>query len=634
MPILTLKNIYFSVGQFPLLDKVNLDIHPKERIALIGRNGEGKSTLLRMLSGKISPESGEILKPSYVRISRLAQELPEVGDMTVYEAVSDGLSDLRDLLVQYHHLTAQLEGHDEAWMNQVHDLQKKIEHLDGWQIQLRIERVIQALSLPADAKMSALSGGWRRRVALGAALVQEPDILLLDEPTNHLDLAAIQWLEGLLLNYPKTIIFITHDRALLRKIATRIVELDRGKLTSFPPEYDVYLQRKEQIMMEEERHNALFDKKLSDEEQWIRQGVKARRTRNEGRVRALIALREERSQRRTIKEKPKFEINEAITSGKTVIQAENVFFGYPGRKALIKDFSFTIQRGDKIAIVGQNGTGKTTLVKLLMGLLEPTAGTIKHSPKNQVAFFDQNREHLVPEATVMENVAEGDDQIEIQGRTKHVIGYLGDFLFSPAKCRMLAKTLSGGEQNRLMLAKLFSKTANLLVLDEPTNDLDIESLDVLETLLLNYQGTVIIISHDREFIDNIATHCIAFEKGGQISINVGGYTDWLERREQFEKSQAKASQQTKNHKTTKPVETNKATAKSKLSFNEQRELSTLLSSIEKLEATIKQLENRMCDAGFYQLPQEEIHSVTQQLEKLKAELSVAYVRWEELDARA
>lgn len=612
--MLVLKDIYHSVGQFPLLDHVNFEIQAKERIALIGRNGEGKSTLLRILSGAIAPDSGEILKGAHIVVARLAQELPEGQDITVYEAVAQGLKAMSDLLVEYHQLISQVDGHDEAWLNQINLLQQKIEQKDGWQIQQRIERVIHDLALPADMKMSALSGGWRRRVALAQALVQEPDVLLLDEPTNHLDLEAIQWLEKMLLNYPKTIIFITHDRALLRKLATRIVELDRGKLTSYEPDYDLYLERKEKALAEEERHNALFDKKLSDEEQWIRQGIKARRTRNEGRVRALKALREERSQRRTIKEKPKFALNDPFQGGKTIIQAENVSFGYTPDKLLIQDFSFTIQRGDKIAIIGQNGTGKTTLVKLLLGELTPTSGTIKQSPTNKIAFFDQNRDHLQKQETVMDNVAHGDDFVEIQGKKKHVIGYLGDFLFSPAKCRSLAGILSGGEQNRLLLAKLFARPANVLVLDEPTNDLDIESLTVLEELLLNYQGTVIIISHDREFIDNIATHTIAFEKNGKISIDVGGYSDWLSKQIPVLPKKAKES----------PVKEKVKPAKTKLSFKEQQELDALPGKIEKLEAEIAEL------SALYTHPKTDVALVNKQIAQLQEVLDKAYAQWEKL----
>jgi len=627
MSLVTLKDLYFSVGEFPLLDHVNFDIHPQERIALIGRNGEGKSTLFRVLTQKMAADSGQIIKPAYLRIAMLAQELPELTDMTVYEAVAEGLADLRDILIEYHHLTMQQEGHDDAWLNKLNELQHQIEQRDGWIIQQRIERVIEALGLPADKKMSELSGGWRRRVALGAALVEEPDILLLDEPTNHLDLDAISWLETMLKQYPKTIIFITHDRALLRAVATRIVELDRGKLTSYPADYDAYLARKEAAAIEEQRHNALFDKKLSEEEQWLRQGVKARRTRNEGRVRALKALREERTKRRELKDKPVFSVNESTAAGKTVIQAENISFGYEANKLLIEDFSFTIQRGDKIAIVGQNGAGKTTLVKLLLGLLKPTAGYIKHSPTNQIAFFDQTRDRLRPEETVMGNVAEGDDFVEIDGKKRHIVGYLGDFLFSPSKCRALVKTLSGGEQNRLLLAKLFSKPANLLVLDEPTNDLDIESLDVLENLLLNYPGTLIIISHDREFIDNIATHCIAFTDN-EITINVGGYTDFLQRKALLQKPS-----NNKEAKAAKPKSQPKEQKKTnKLSYNEQRELEKLPSIIEKYEKEIEALQATMCQPGFYDKPKEDVLALQTKLGSLEADLKKAYDRWDELGA--
>lgn len=623
MSILTLKEIYFSVGEFPLLDHVNLEIAAKERIALIGRNGEGKSTLFKILMGSLAADSGEIIKPSYLRISLLQQELLTAEQKTVYEVVADGLKELSDLLIRYHKLIQQSTEHDEQWLKQLNELQQRIEQLNGWQIQQRIEKVIDELKLPADKKLVDLSGGWRRRVALAQALVQEPDILLLDEPTNHLDLVAIEWLENMLLNYNKTLIFITHDRALLRKLATRIIELDRGKINSYPASYELYLERKEQALREEERHNALFDKKLSDEEQWIRQGIKARRTRNEGRVRALKALREQRKLRREVKLKPKFEVNDPLQAGKTVIQAEKITFGYDLCQPIIKDFTFTIQRGDKIAIVGANGTGKTTLIKLLLGLIKPQHGYIKSSPTNQIAFFDQNREHLQKEETVMANVAEGDDFIEIQGKRKHVIGYLGDFLFSPHKCRGLAKVLSGGEQNRLLLAKLFAKPANVLVLDEPTNDLDIESLDVLESLLLDYQGTVIIVSHDREFIDNIATHTIAFAENGTISINVGGYSDWLER-------QQKEPPKVKVSSSAKPKEVKRASVK--LSFNEQRELATLPDLIDKLEGEIQQLELLLCQKDFHLQPKEQILATNQQLTELRMKLDKAYARWEELDS--
>ncbi len=629
MAALTLKNIYFSVGEFPLLDHVNFEIETKERIALIGRNGEGKSTLFKILSQTIVSDSGEIIKSSYLSISRLAQELPALENITVFETVAKGLQSLSDLLIHYHALLLS-NNHDEAWLKQISKVQQEIEEQDGWQMQQRIEKVITALELPSEAKLSELSGGWRRRVALAQALVQEPDILLLDEPTNHLDIAAIEWLEKLLINYPKTLIFITHDRALLRKIATRIVELDRGKLTSYPPDYDLYLTRKEQTLLEEERHNALFDKKLSEEEEWIRQGIKARRTRNEGRVRALKSLREQRKQRRVYSDKPKFEVNALTQSGQIIIQAEDVSFGYEKEKMLIQDFNFNVQRGDKIAIVGPNGSGKTTLIKLLLGLEKPNTGTIKLSPTLQVAFFDQNRAQLVPNENVMMNVTEGDDYIEINGKKRHIVGYMADFLFSPKKCRTLAKDLSGGEQNRLLLAKLFSKPANVLVLDEPTNDLDVETLDVLEDLLLNYQGTVIVISHDREFIDNIATHCISFEENGKMTVNVGGYSDWLARKSSLEKETAKAPAPKKSE-TKSPLVA--APIAKKLSFNEQRELRELPALIEKIEQQIASMQKIMCEPDFYNKPNNEIQEFNNKVQQLQNDLSKNFARWELLESQ-
>jgi ATP-binding cassette subfamily F protein uup len=633
MALVTFKNLYFSVGQFPLLDHVNENIESNERIALIGRNGQGKSTLFKILAQQQTPDGGEVIKADYVKIAILPQELPPLEPISVFEFVAKGLSGLSDILVEYHALIEQTDNHDDNWMKKIGHCQTQLDHLGGWLIQERIERVIQDLGLPASKLVSELSGGWRRRVALAQALVQEPDILLLDEPTNHLDLEAIEWLEKMLLAYPKTIMFITHDRALLRKLATRIIELDRGQIISYPPDYDGFLARKEQALLEEERQNALFDKKLSEEEQWLRQGVKARRTRNEGRVRALKTLREVRQTRRTLQGKPSFEVNDAnVKSGKTMIQAKNLSFGYTEKSLLIKDFTFTIQRGDKIAIVGPNGVGKTTLVKLLLGLIEPTQGEVKQSPTMQVAFFDQTRDSLDKTQTVMANVANGDDIIPINGKNKHVIGYLGDFLFSPQKCRATADTLSGGEQNRLLLAKLFAKPANVLVLDEPTNDLDIESLDVLEELLLEYSGTVIIISHDREFIDNIATYTIAFEESGDVTINVGGYTDWLERKKAIAANKNSQLKKDKN-KSNKPAAVMKSdTQKPKLSFMQQKELNELPAKVEKLEADILGLEQRMAQPEFYQQPQADIQKITTQIQTLKKQAELAYLRWQELDS--
>ena len=570
MPILTLKNLTFTLGEHPLLDHVSIDIHAKEKIALIGRNGQGKSTLLKILSKTIEADSGEIIADSHIHIGRLPQIMPSPDETTVYETVDSGLSHISHLLVEYHeHLTK--ENHDNQWLTTLDRLQHDIEEKNGWEIQQRIDKIISALGLPVEKLLSSLSGGCCRRVALAKVLVQEPDIILLDEPTNHLDIEAIEWLEKFLQSYTKTIIFVTHDRALLKKIAASIIELDRGKLTRFTENYEDYLTRKQQLIEEEIRHNALFDKKLSDEEIWIRQGVKARRTRNEGRVRALKALRDIRASRQSIKNRPTFTTNQLTRSGKIMIEAENVYFGYDKEKPLIKDFSFTIQKGDKLAIVGPNGVGKTTLIKVLLGDIPPTSGKIKTSPVLQVAFSDQNRSLLNPKASVIDNVTEGDDFIEINGKRRHAISYLGDFLFSPKQCRTQVKNLSGGEQNRLLLAKIFTKPANLLVLDEPTNDLDIETLEVLENLLLNYAGTLIIISHDREFIDNIATHCITFTPSGDIDINVGGYTENHQRLLTAPKKETSKT---------------KSPTKAALSDQEKQELKKLPQTIEQLESKI------------------------------------------------
>lgn len=634
-PLISLKNISCSFSALPLLDRVSFEIFVKERIALIGRNGEGKSTLLKILAKKIMPDEGEIVQPRLRDVAILSQDLPAPDDRTVFEVVAEGLENLSDLLVEYHQLTHQTADHNQQWLDRLNEVQKQIEIKDGWQFQQKIEKIIDEFKLPQDEQMKNLSGGWRRKVALAQVFVQEPDLLILDEPTNHLDIEAILYLEQRMLNYPKTLIFITHDRMLLRKTATRIIELDRGKLTSFNTDYDQYLVLKAQLIEEEQRHNALFDKKLSEEEAWIRQGIKARRTRNEGRVRALEALREQRKLRRERKAGPKFEASEAQSSGKTVIQAIDVSFSYQDNQPIINNFNFTIQRGDKVAIVGPNGGGKSTLVKCLLGLLTPTSGKVKQTPNCQVAFFDQNRDTLNPELTVMENVAQGDDFVEINGKRKHVIGYLGDFLFSPQKCRSLVKVLSGGEQNRLLLAKLFAKPANLLVLDEPTNDLDVESLDVLENILLNYHGTVILISHDRSFIDNIATHCILIEGQGKVFINVGGFSDWLSLKPDLFSEAKNLEKKSSKSKTLKKSEKKQvlkeANSVKKLSYQQRDELKKLPVKIEKLESAIATLHQQMAAPDFFTRADADSQAIIQKVQVLEKELADAYKRWEQLE---
>lgn len=632
MSILRIDNISLSLGPFPLLDNVCLQIEAKDKISLIGRNGEGKSTLLKIIAGIDAADSGAIKKAPHIDVALLSQDLPEADNKTVFDVVASGLSDIGALLQAYHHLSLESDTRyqDPAWLKEMEHVQHEIEEKNGWKLQQRIEKIITELTLPSEALMSSLSGGWRRRVAIAQVLVREPDLLLLDEPTNHLDIETIQWLEKLLINYPKALLFITHDRALLRKVATSIIEIDRGKLTQYPADYDTYLDRKAKALAEEEVHNALFDKKLAKEEVWIRQGVKARRTRNEGRVRALEALRRTRSQRFEQRSGPSFSIHETKSVGKIAIDAHNISYRYNPNYPLIESFSLTIQKGDKIALIGPNGIGKSTLINLLIGKLQTQTGEIKSSPTNQVAFFDQNRAQIDRNKTVIANVAEGDDFIDVQGnvnKRKHVISYLSDFLFSPDKCQALAKTLSGGECNRLMLAKLFSKPANVLVLDEPTNDLDIESLEVLETLLLEYTGTVIIISHDREFIDNIATCCVAFEGNGILKNYVGGYTDWLEYKTKIPALESK----NKSGATAAKSEPKNDSTKKRLSYNEQREYDALPDKVAIVESRITELEMQLSDPDFYTQAPAVMKTTTDALEEAREALKQLYARWEALE---
>ena len=601
-----------------MLDQVNFTLEPRERVAIIGRNGEGKSTFLKLLAGLHKPDGGTIEKEGLVDIALLTQTLLPADEQTVYETVAHGLKEIGQLLADYHDLFAHPPEDEEYFMKRMDTLQQQIEQANGWMLEQRIQKVITELGLPSEALMSSLSGGWRRRVAIAQALVREPDVLLLDEPTNHLDLDTIQWLEQLLINYPKSIIFITHDRALLQKVATRIIELDRGALTSYPGDYKTYLDRKEKSLEEEQRHNALFDKKLSQEETWIRQGIKARRTRNEGRVRALEQLRRERTERREQSKNPSFSINVAQSIGKVVIEAENISFSY-GDKAIVKPFSFTLMRGDKLALIGPNGAGKTTLIQLLMQQLETATGFVRHHQNNQVAFFDQHREQIDPNKTLVENVVEGCDYIDINGNRMHIIGYLSEFLFTPEKARQKAKGLSGGECNRLLLAKLFAKPANLLVLDEPTNDLDIESLEVLELLLSQYAGTVIIISHDREFIDNVATHSIAFEGEGRLKAYVGGYTDWV-----WQRGEPAAPKPVV--KSQEPV-----IKAAPVSQKNQKETKALLAKIERLEDSIQKLHAKVADPTFYDPSNTTSKATLEKLSEMEKELAQAYDTWEKYE---
>ena len=633
MPLLRLDKVSLAYGHRPLLDHAKLEIRRGERVCLVGRNGEGKSSLIRLLSGEAAPDDGSVWIRPGTRIAHLAQEVSPDSDESVFDIVAGGLADMGKLLSQYHHTATELaHTHTPAAARRLAQLQHELEAGDGWRLEQRVEMVLSRLNLDGDVSMHALSGGWRRRAMLARALVCEPDLLLLDEPTNHLDIEAITWLEDFLADYPGALLFVSHDRAFLKRLATRIVELDRGALASWPGSYDDYVRRKAEQLAVEAQHNALFDKKLSQEEVWIRQGVKARRTRNEGRVRALEALREERRQRRGRTGRVELKLEEGELSGQLVFEAEHVDFSF-GDTPVIKDFSVRIMRGDRIGIVGPNGAGKSTLIRLLLGELSPTRGRLRRGTKLQVAYFDQQRAQLDPNVTVMDSVGAGSQTVTINGRSRHVAGYLQDFLFPPERLRSPVSTLSGGERNRLLLARLFAQPANLLVMDEPTNDLDVETLELLEELLLEYQGTLLLVSHDRAFLDNAVTSTLVFEGGGRIGEYVGGYTDWLRQR----RNQAPPKTEPPRGKTPPPsaCAAEKRSAKSrKLSYKEQREIETLPGKIETLELEQAQLQAAVSAAGFYQQPGEAISATLARLQSVTAELEEYYARWEALESQA
>lgn len=626
MVVLRLDNIVHGFGEHNLLDNISFNLNAKDRICLIGRNGEGKSTLFEIMTQRLAPQQGSVwLKPG-VKMAFLSQILPPPSEETVYHFVSKGLKDIGTLLEQYAHLAnAPTKDHD-TWLKSLGRLQDELEAKGGWHFYQKIESTLSSLHLDPQVKMKTLSGGWRRRVGLAQALVQSPDILLLDEPTNHLDIDCIHWLESLLSNFQGALLFITHDRSFLKKCAQKILELDRGQLTLWPGDYEQYLRLKDKAQEEEHRHAKEFDKKLAQEEAWIRQGIKARRTRNEGRVRALKALREAYKKRRTQKKGPSFKIEQGETSGQKVIEVKDLSLKYSD-KHLIKPFSTIISKTDKIALIGPNGVGKTSLVKLFLKEIEPTSGEVVQGTSLKVAYFDQEKSSLDLNKSVMDNVAQGDDFVYLNGKKQHIIRFLESFLFSPQQARQPARALSGGEQNRLLLAKLFSQDTNFIVLDEPTNDLDIESLELLEDNLVEFKGTVILISHDRSFIDNIATRSLAFEGDGIIRDYVGGYSDWLSQRPMstVQKSQEKP--------TSKVVAMSKPKEKvsKKLSYQLQRELDALPGKIESLEQEIEQLQNKINDPEFFKQPSEQSQLDLAKLKSLQDNLEAAFSRWESLD---
>ncbi|MGD8230432.1 ABC transporter ATP-binding protein [Vibrio sp. TRT 1302] len=633
MALLTINNGLLAYGDHPLLDHADFALQTNERVCLVGRNGAGKSTLMKVLAGEVLLDDGKLTVTQDVVVSRLEQDPPRNEEGTVFEYVAGGLAEVGEQLKIYQD-QLDLIAHDasEKNINKLARIQEQLEHSGAWRFEDRIKNVMDALNLDGHTKLTDLSGGWQRKAALARALVRDPDVLLLDEPTNHLDVTTIEWLENFLKDFRGSIIFISHDRAFIKSMATRIVDLDRGKLASFPGDYDNYLVEKEEMLRVEEMQNAEFDKKLAQEEVWIRQGIKARRTRNEGRVRALKKLREERYNRRDVQGKANIQIDDASRSGKIVFEAQNLGYSIEG-KSIVSDFSFNIMRGDRIALIGPNGCGKSTLLKLLLDELKPSQGKLHCGTKLEVAYFDQYREVLDPEKSVIDNLADGKQEVMVGGRQRHALSYLQDFLFAPHRARTPVKALSGGEKNRLLLARIFLKSNNLLVLDEPTNDLDIETLELLEDLLANYQGTLLLVSHDRQFVDNTVTTSWIFEGDGVIEEFVGGYHDAQQQRLQVKKARnsEKVESSVKQVEETPKTAVTKSKPK-KLSYKLQRELEALPAKLEQLEVDIETLQEQVNSADFFSKPVEQTQPVLDKLAATEQELEIAFERWEELEA--
>ena len=606
MPLVALDRVSIAFGHLPLLDDVSLQIDARERVAIIGRNGTGKSTLLQVIGGEVAPDTGTVWTQPALRIARLVQDVPLTTTRPVYEVVAEGLLNLAE-----------------------HDAEE-------WRREHRVDLILSRLHLDGDAIVDTLSGGWRRRVLLAQALVAEPDLLLLDEPTNHLDIDAIMWLEDFLSTYHGAVAFVTHDRAFLQRLATRIVEIDRGQLTSWPGDYATFVRKKEEWLANQAVAQGKFDKRLAQEEAWLRQGVKARRTRNEGRVRALIGMRKERSARREVTGTARLQMDQADNSGRMVFEAERVGKAYDGRM-VVAGFTSRIMRGDRVGLIGPNGAGKTTLLRLLLGEIEPDSGAVRHGTNVQIAYYDQQREQLDPERTVFDTVGEGRETVVVNGQPKHVMGYLADFLFPPERARSPVKSLSGGERNRLLLARLLTRPANVLVLDEPTNDLDLETLELLEAQLAEWPGTLLLVSHDRVFLDNVVTSTIAFEGNGVVAEYVGGYVDWLRQR-----PATPAARDADGRKAVTPAaassqpaapDQSSAAARRKLTYNEQRELTALPTRIAALEAEHARLETAVGSPDFYKDGADAIARTLDRVAELEQELLDAYTRLDELKAR-
>ncbi|MDH4203415.1 MAG: ATP-binding cassette domain-containing protein [Phycisphaerae bacterium] len=626
MALLGFQDVHVGYGGPPLIERMNFQIERGERICLLGRNGAGKSTLMKLICGDIEPESGIVSRMPSLSVAYLTQVVPTGLKGTVFDAVSEGLGKRGKLLAEYHLLSHDVasDPHNKTLLQRLDKLQHALDMEGAWQLNHHVETIVEQIKLDADAQVETLSAGMKRRVLLARAIVRQPDILLLDEPTNHLDIEAITWLEEFLSQYGGTLIFVSHDRAFIRKLSTRILELDRGRLTGYDCDYDTYLVRKEAALEVEATENALYDKKLAAEEVWIRKGIKARRTRNEGRVRALKKLREGRRQRKEVTGTVRMQMQDAQLSGRLVIEAKNISFGYQPDEPIIRDFSTLIMRGDKIGIIGPNGSGKTTLIRVLLKELAAQQGTLRHGVNLEAAYFDQQHAQLDSEKSVYESVADGNENIMFNGAPRHVIGYLQDFLFTPGQSRNAVGNLSGGERNRLLLARLFAKPSNLLILDEPTNDLDIETLDLLEEFLLNYPGTVLIVSHDRAFLNNVVTSTFVLEGEDVVKEYVGGYDDWLRQRQEPTRPQPE------QEKTPKPTAKQSADKPRKLSYKEKKELESLPQLIETLEAEQQKLHDAMADPNFYKQAAK-IATTAARLEELKQQLQTAYTRWEELE---
>lgn len=629
MPLLRLDKISLAYGHLPLLFHVDFQIDAGERVCLVGRNGAGKTTLFRVITGTAVPDEGEVWRAETLRVAHLEQEVPPDTEQTIFEVVAGGLGEIGALLTEYHNAGDGAEAAGRASLQRLAQLQARIEAGGGWNINRKVETVLTRLNLPRAVRLADCSGGTRRQVMLARALVSEPDLLLLDEPTNHLDINAITWLEKFLLNFNGAVMFITHDRTFARRLATRIIELDRGRLSSFPGDFDAYFKRKDDLLEIEERASAKFDKKLGEEEAWIRRGVKARRTRNEGRVRALQAMRREKAQRLEAQGKARFGIGVGIQSGRLVVDVRRVSFCY-GDQMIIRDLSTRIQRGDRVGIVGPNGSGKSTLLKLVLGELTPTSGDVVLGTRLQLAYFDQHRRILDPEKTVRENLSDS-DYVTVRGRSRHVIGYLKDFLFSPLRIDSPVQALSGGERNRLLLAKIFTQSANMLVLDEPTNDLDVDTLELLEELLAEYEGTLLLVSHDRTFLDNVVTSTLVFEGDGRFNEYAGGYDDWERYQRQIPDAAAQARKRAPAPSPSTRAEAKQEGKTRKLTYKEQRELEVLPGKIESLEEEQAGIQARMGDADFYRQASDEISAAVRRLEAVRQELEACYRRWQELE---